>query len=235
MMNEPTSTRPATPDSAVLRVDQRFLTVEERELLRAADSAVLAPLSPTTKEIQDTILARAMSEPAVRSAMTIQPFDSNLDVNALVDELREQVAQVRAGDMQRPEAMLVSQAHTLDALFTYLTRRAHANLGSYPETADRYMRLAFRAQAQTVRTIEALGELKNPRAVAFVKQANIAHNQQVNNGATEAPRAQENGNRPNELLEHTHGNPLDCGTATAAGRADSDLAAVAARDRPADG
>lgn len=234
-MSKRKSTRRPRPSPAVLRVDARFLTAGERDRLRAEDPALLAPVNPTTHAIQDTILARAMSEPAVRSAVTIQPFDSNLDLNALVDELQVQVAQVRAGDMQRPEAMLVAQAHTLDALFTYLARRAHANMGTYPETADRYLRLAFRAQAQTVRTIEALGELKNPRPVAFVKQANIAHNQQVNTGAAVAPRAQASGNRPNELLEHTHGNPLDRGAAATAGRADSDLAALAARDWPADG
>jgi hypothetical protein len=50
------------------------------------------------------------------------------------------------------------------------------------DAADRYLRLALKAQAQAVRTIEALGELKNPRPVTFVRQANVAHNQQVNNG-----------------------------------------------------
>jgi hypothetical protein len=44
------------------------------------------------------------------------------------------------------------------------------------------MRLALKAQSQAVRTLEALGELKNPRPVTFVRQANVAHNQQVNNG-----------------------------------------------------
>ena len=83
--------------------------------------------------------------------------------------------------MQRPEAILVAQAHTLDELFSNLALRSHSNSSAgYLDAADRYMRLALKAQAQAVRTIEALGELKNPRPVAFVKQANIATNQQIN-------------------------------------------------------
>lgn len=51
----------------------------------------------------------------------------------------------------------------------------------YGEAAERYMKLALRAQAQCAKTIQTMGELKNPRHIAFVRQANIAHNQQVNN------------------------------------------------------
>ncbi len=46
------------------------------------------------------------------------------------------------------------------------------------------LRLALKAQAQCVRTLEVLAAIKNPPNVAFVKQATIAHgHQQVNNGA----------------------------------------------------
>jgi len=229
------NTPPEKPARNFLLVDERFMSAEAREILWAHDDSPPKSRGQLERDLGDILMARALLEPAVRSAVTIQPFDELLDVNALVDQLRVEVSKVAAGDMGRPEAMLVSQAHTLDALFCSLARRGQKNMELHnPENAERYLRLAFRAQAQTVRTLEALGELKNPRAVAFVKQANIAHNQQVNNGAAEAPRAQENGNRPNELLEHTHGNPLDCATAAAAGRADSDLAALAALDRPAD-
>ena len=43
----------------------------------------------------------------------------------------------------------------------------------------------MRAQGQCRATLQTLGELKNPRQVAFVKQANIANGyQQVNNSDT---------------------------------------------------
>ena len=52
----------------------------------------------------------------------------------------------------------------------------------YLPAAETYLRLALKAQAQCRATVEALAEIKNPRPVAFVKQANIAQGpQQVNN------------------------------------------------------
>lgn len=69
------------------------------------------------------------------------------------------------------------------------------------------MKLALRAQNQCRATLQTLSELKNPRPVAFVKQANISNGpQQVNNGQAFAnsthagPRAGKNQNQPNELL-----------------------------------
>jgi hypothetical protein len=79
-----------------------------------------------------------------------------------------------------------------------------------------------------------LVELKNPRPVAFVKQANIAHGaQQVNNrvengGAPTAPhaRAENSANPSNELLTHDHGTTLDAGTAGSTGQSDTALEAL---------
>jgi hypothetical protein len=83
------------------------------------------------------------------------------------------------------------------------------------------MRLALKAQSNCRSTIEALGELKHPKAVAFVKQANIAHTQQVNNGAPAGisrpvragagAGAEKLTSAPNKLLEQTHGERLDFG------------------------
>jgi hypothetical protein len=78
---------------------------------------------------------------------------------------------------------LAIQAHTLDTIFNELARRSAANVGEYMEAAERYMRLALKAQSQCRATIETLAEIKNPKPVAFVQQANIANGpQQVNNG-----------------------------------------------------
>jgi len=99
-----------------------------------------------------------------------------------VDVLRHQTAKVRGGDMERPKAILMAQAHALDSLFLTLTKRAMSNArdGKYLDAADRYLRLALKAQGQAVRTLEVLNELVNPRPVAYFKQANIAQNQQIN-------------------------------------------------------
>src|SRR3546814_4081215 len=63
-----------------------------------------------------------------------------------------------------------------------MTRRAAMNIETHLPATEQYMRLALKAQSQARTTIETLAEVKNPKAVAFVKQANIANNQQVNNG-----------------------------------------------------
>jgi hypothetical protein len=43
--------------------------------------------------------------------------------------------------------MLTAQAHTLDALFSDLTRLAYQNLNNF-DAGDRLFRLAFKAQGQ---------------------------------------------------------------------------------------
>ncbi len=80
--------------------------------------------------------------------------------------------------------MLIAKAHSLDAIFNALLRRASANAESgYTQAAETYMRLGLKAQAQCRATIEALVNMKNPRPVAYVQQTNIAQGpQQVNNG-----------------------------------------------------
>jgi hypothetical protein len=74
-----------------------------------------------------------------------------------------------------------------------------------------------------------LATIKNPQPVAFVKQANIAHNQQVNNSAP-APRARENEIAQNQLLEQTDGERLDFGTTATAGRIDQAMETVGTVD-----
>lgn len=133
----------------------------------------------------DQETARILSKPETRAASIIQKFEGDgLEINSLVAEIQIQTTAMQAGDMSRAEAMLLAQAHTLDALFANLSRRSYGNLtAGHFDAGERYLKLALKAQAQAVRTVAALGELKNPRHVAFVAQANISNgHQQVNNG-----------------------------------------------------
>ena len=129
--------------------------------------------------------------------------------------------------------MLVTQSQTLDLLFNRLTRQATSNMSAgYLQATETYMKLAFRAQSLCRANAEALHEMKNPRPVAFVQQANFAHGpQQVNNGQVPASCAGEIQNSPNELLEHTHGERLDGSATQSATASDMHLAAVGAFDR----
>jgi hypothetical protein len=162
------------------------------------------------------LLARNVLRPSVRAAVTTEAFTKvfgELDINALVDELAAQARISGDGDLRRAEAMLVAQAHTLEAIFHELTRRAALNLGEYINAAEIYMRLALKAQSQCRATIETLALIKNPPPVTFVRETE---------------------NQPNKLLEQQHGERLDGGTAQATVGVDSAMAAVGEVHRATD-
>ncbi len=130
-------------------------------------------------------------------------------------------------------------------MFTELGRRAAGQ--QYLAPFETHMRLALKAQAQCRATLETLAEIKQPKQVALVRQANIAHGpQQVNNvkdvargdfgSSTRAHgRAEESHVLQNELLERMDGERLERGTPSATGGADQDLAAVGEGDRATHG
>lgn len=107
------------------------------------------------------------------------------DVSETAIALIEDAKKVNTGDLGTLERMLYAQAVSLDTMFTSLARRAHGQ--EFLPQFQAFTNLALRAQSQCRSTIEALAEIKNPKPVAFVKQANIAHQQQVNNGDAAPP------------------------------------------------
>jgi len=130
------------------------------------------------------------------------------------------------------EALLISEAIALNAMFANLVLRAQMNMGEYLDAGDRYMRLALKAQSQCRATLETLATIKNPPTV-FAKQANIAHGpQQVNNGIPLA-RAGNSKSEPNKLLE-AYGERLDARTSDSAGASDQNLAPVGTVHRSED-
>ena len=152
-------------------------------------------------------------------------------------ELAAQCESVQDGHMGRMEAMLVAQAHTLDAIFNRLAAHASAHVGDRVDLTAGYLKLALRAQSQCRANIEAVTLMKNP-PVVFAKQANFAAgHQQVNNGVaaqvTSGAQAHvhENEKPQNELLEAPHGERLDPREAGATVRRHSPLEAVGERPR----
>ena len=65
--------------------------------------------------------------------------------------------------------------------------------------------------------------MKHPRSVAFVAQANVGQNVQVNNGAVARGETE---NEQTEVLGASDGERMDTGTASASGRGDPALATV---------
>lgn len=208
--------------SAVAPTDELVVEQSTKETLREAYTRLA--LQPTAQAAQSLSGENSWGRPVVEPK----------HLPSVMRELQRQAAAVSAGDLSRPEAMLVSQMHVLDGMFSDLARRARANIHEHPAAGERYLRLALKAQSHCRATIETLAEVRNPRAVAFVKQANISSGpQQVNNGAAAEPASREraaNRKSPNELIE-ANSDELDTRAPRAAVETYSSLAAVVPIDR----
>lgn len=207
------------------REDPKALRVQQQEAESKADTMAHTSLRPT-----------------VQAALTLMDYNKSfgeMSINVLVDDLGRQCKLANDGDLNRAEAILTAQAHTLDAIFNNLARRASLNMGEYLDAAETYLRVALKAQSQCRATLETLALLKNPPNVVFVQQANIAHGpQQVNNGTAqsgEASRARETENQQSKLLEGQHGERLDTRTARATGGTNPPLETMGAINRAKDG
>jgi hypothetical protein len=77
--------------------------------------------------------------------------------------IREWATDIGSGDLALVSRMLTAQAISLDAMFGELGRRSADNLGQYIDPAERYMRLALKAQSNCRATLEALAKLHLPR------------------------------------------------------------------------
>jgi hypothetical protein len=183
--------------------------------------------------------ARMAVKPSINGAAVIHAYQANVmgkdaDMNVMIEQLRETFAEVRNGDLQTPEAMLISQAIALQSIFTSLARRAQVQ--EYQKNLESFLGLALKAQAQSRATLSALVELKYPRQATFVKQANIANGpQQVNNGAANGANseqyahAEKSAPQQNKLLEAEHGHTgyrMDARAAQTAKRGDTAVEAV---------
>jgi len=183
----------------------------------------------TKGESKEQAVARIALSPSLQSALALRDFNKacgELELMSLVEELRHQIGQAIDGDLGRAEAMLTTQAHSLDAIFSNLARRAIN--AEYLSGFDTYLKLGLRAQSQCRATLETLAAIKNPVGRAYVGQANFAHNQQVNN-TTAYSRTGENKKTPSKLLEDKEHEPdkwLDSGTPKETVKVDSDLATV---------
>ena len=198
------------------------------------------PVKCADEKEKDKLIAKTYLRPSVVAAGAIKGQyhqDNQVTINALVGELSEQIDKVHQGDMKRVESMLVAQAHALNSLFGELVTRSRLNMGEYFNAADKYMRLALKAQGQCRTTLETLANIKNPQPYI---QNNKAQYQQVNNGSLSTggnydtstrtgAHARENSKTSNELLEDKSNENtwVDIGAQSLASGDDKELATVA--------
>lgn len=204
---------------------------------KTGNSAMLAkpPTSPRALDIkvgngktEADVLGEMVVDPSINAASTIQAYQgaflgTDLSMMSTIGEIRGITERIKGGDLSDLEGMLVSQALSLQTMFTSLSRRAQEQ--SQQRHFEGCLGLALKAQAQSRSTIQALIELKFPRQVAFVKQTNIANgHQQVNNGVP-AP-AQEIETPQSKILEPSNGEWMDTRAPCAAGRIDPHVETV---------
>ena len=209
-------------------------------------------ISDKPDKSRDALLAELALGGVINGATLAVDFSKGnygeLSLTECISELGKKVRNVHKGNLQDAETILTAQAVALDAIFMSLARRAQMNMGEYIDAADRYMRLALKAQGQCRATLETLAAIRNP-PVVFAKQANIAQGpQQVNNTVNKTEgnfesstrgRAPAHAGNPNsvqnELLEDkSHETErVDFGTSGAAVSRDPAMATMGEIHRPA--
>lgn len=200
----------------------------------------------TPGKSRDVMLAELATNGVFNNAMLVTHYaESTLGEMSLmdcIDALRLRVDATHNGSLREVETVLASQAHALDSIFASLALRAKLNMGEYMEAAEKYMRLALKAQSQCRATLETLAEVKNPKPHI---QNNKAMYQQVNNegdtggkhdDVASGTRTEEKVKSTNELLEDDTNaeDRMDTRATQAAGRDDTELETVGAQYRPKD-
>lgn len=165
-------------------------------------SMALSPL------YQHATLAGRFVPPALGFKEPINLMDCCREISAVIDK-------VKSGDLAKIEEMLIAQAVSLNGLYVNLVTRSTQFTNQHSEgiaATETFLRLAYKAQAQSRANLEALIELKLPRPIAFVNQANIAGQQQINNGLVPPgviARATDNRIEPSKLNQETAIEPLE--------------------------
>jgi hypothetical protein len=176
----------------------------------------------------DFVLEAGVNAAVVAAEYYAGPFGEQ-DLGSLAATLAENTKKLDSGDLAQCEAMLLGQAHALQAIFVNLSRRAVKQ--EYLRQWEAYIRVALKAQSQCRATLETLANIKNPPTV-FARQANIAHGpQQVNNGTPALSRAGETENPQNEQSRGANELLPDGGASQAARRVDTQVGAVGEIDR----
>lgn len=120
------------------------------------------------------------ASPYSAAAIASKDTHSWIDTSEYIEGVAERGQLVSDGDLTPLKKMLFAQAKMLDLNFYKLLGKA--NRLRDPELALKYMQTAIKLQSASRATSEAINEMVNPKRVLFAQQANIAHQQIVQNG-----------------------------------------------------
>ena len=195
-------------------------------------------VNPGEKESE--VVARVILNPLSKASATMIVYESlaqglqgDYEFADLIGVLNAKVGKtLRGKKLEESQEMLAAQAHTLDAIFNVMARRAACHLGERVDFAETYLKLALRAQSQCRSTLEALNEIKNPKLANVVRQANIAGGHQQVNNYPGVSHTEEIEKQPNELLEDKQHERVDFGAPAAPGGINTPVEAVGTVERP---
>jgi hypothetical protein len=133
------------------------------------DNALHVERSP--EETGAQAVARKLLQPTLKNAVAASAFTGKMlgnDIEApgisdYASHVQAVTGKAAEGDLSMASRMLAAQAVALDSMFAELARRAALNMSEYIDAAERYGRLALRAQTNCRTTLEALAKLHQPR------------------------------------------------------------------------
>ena len=136
-------------------------------------TAIEPKASPNDDEQQRDRLAKDLLGPEVRHGELASRLTEAIlkgsehsrrpDFGNFYVELLRATEQAEKGDLSMASRLLVTQAISLDGIFTEMTRRASNNMRDHPQAMEIFMRLALKAQAGSRATLAELAKLHQPR------------------------------------------------------------------------
>lgn len=125
----------------------------------------------TSEETGAQALARKLLQPTFKNAAAASAFTSKMigtelelpGIGDYVDHVHLVTQKATNGDLAMVSQMLAAQAVTLDSMFTEFARRSAMNMGDYIDAAERYGRLALKAQGNCRATLDTLAKVHQPR------------------------------------------------------------------------
>ena len=148
-------------------------------------------------QTEELLKTELMHSPETMSGVLKESYKGSLwgnhfKIELVVEMLQDSISQVKEGNLDKVEAMLLTQSDSLSTLFTSFAVLASKQTSF--QGMQTLINLALKAQNQSRMTLDSLVQMKQP--TAFIKQTNISHgHQQVNNSLENNPFPQ------NELLE----------------------------------
>jgi hypothetical protein len=147
-------------------------------MTKKSDSKAQPPSAPRAVKVEAHVgetepatMARVMVGPYLRHGIVgseiakrmVGKLPGEPEFDDFGSAIKAKAEAMAKGDMSMATEVLTAQALSLDTMFTELTRRATMNLGDYPLAAERYAKLAFKAQSNCRAALEALTRLHHPR------------------------------------------------------------------------